>query len=123
MLYALRSRAINVKANFKNKFGNNLSCPLCMLDEDNQPHIMVRKELTSRFESDELHSKKCKYEDLFDNQKVQKAITHLYLKLINIRNQLLDKNLCKVADPSTSQQVLMNSDNLPDRIVHYSVGK
>ena len=94
-----------------------------MMHEDNQPHIMECKELTSRFESDELHSKKCKYEDLFANQTVQKGITHLYLKLLNIRNKLLDKNLCKVADPSTSQLVLMNSDNLPARIVHYSFGK
>ena len=68
ILYALRSRSVNVKANFKNKFGNNLVCPLCMLDEDNQPHIMVCKELTSRFKRDELHSKKCKYEDLFDRK-------------------------------------------------------
>ena len=122
-LHALRSRSVNVKANFKNKYGNNLLCPLCGLDEDSQPHMLVCTELNKLYESEELLSKKCSYDDLFGDQKEQKVITHLYLKLLNIRNQLLDKNLCKVADPSTSQQVLVNSDNLPYRIVHYSFGK
>ena len=85
--------------------------------------MLVCTELNKLYESEELLSKKCSYDDLFGDQKEQKVITHLYLKLLNIRNQLLDKNLCKVADPSTSQQVLVNSDNLPYRIVHYSFGK
>ena len=33
-LHALRSRSVNVKANFKNKYGNNLECPLCGFGEE-----------------------------------------------------------------------------------------
>jgi hypothetical protein len=55
--------------------------------------------------------------------KKNKGDNSSHMKLLNIRNQSLDKNLCKVQDPSTSQQVLVNSDNLPYRIAHYSFGK
>ena len=96
---------------------------MCGVEEDSQPHMLVCTELNKLYNSQELHSKKCSYDDLFGDQKEQKVITHLYLKLLSIRNQLLDKNLCKMADPSTSQQVLMYSDYLPYRIVHYSFGK
>ena len=113
----------NVKANFKNKYGNNLECPLCGLGEDSQPHMLVCTELNKLYDTEELLTKKCFYDNLFGDQKEQKVITHLYMKLLSIRNRLLDKNLCKMADPSTSQQVLMNSDNLPYSIVHYLFGK
>ena len=38
LLYALPSRSVNVKINFRNKFQNNLLCPLCQLKDDNQAH-------------------------------------------------------------------------------------
>ena len=63
-----------------------------------------------------------KYEDIFGDHTKQKEVTHLYLKLFGIRNQLLDKNLQNV-DPSTSTEVLKSSDNLLSCIVHHSFGK
>ena len=39
---ALRSRALNCKANFKNKYKeNDTLCPLCPREEDTQQHMMV----------------------------------------------------------------------------------
>ena len=38
------------------------------------------------------------------------------------KRKMVDKNLKLVSDPSTSVQVLVNSDNLQDSIVHYYPG-
>ena len=122
-LHALRCISVNVMANLKNKYGSDLLCPLCPKNEDNQLHILECPELTKRLKNSEFHDNKCTYQDLFANHKLQKPITHLFVMLINIRNNLLDKNLCKIADPSTSSQVLVDSDDLLPSIVHYSLGK
>ena len=40
LLHALRSRYTNVKANFSYKFTNDMRCPLCLTDRDDQQHIL-----------------------------------------------------------------------------------
>ena len=122
MLHALRSRSTNVKTNFRTKFHNNLLCPLCQKSEDSQPHMLDCSELKQRFKTDEVGLKEIKYEDIFADHTKQKEVTYLYLKLFEIRNQLLDKNLQNL-DPSTSTEMLKSSDNLLSCIVHYSFGK
>jgi hypothetical protein len=59
-----------------------------------------------------------KYEDIFADHTKQKEVTYLYLylKLFEIRNQLLDKNLQNL-DPSTLTEVLKSSDNLLEVLV------
>ena len=49
-LHALRSRSVNVKTNFKNKFRDDLLCPLCLSFEDNQPHLLECPELGNKLE-------------------------------------------------------------------------
>ena len=122
MLHALRSRSTNVKINFRTKFQNGLLCPLCQKTEDSQPHMLDCSELNKRFKTEEVGMGKIKYEDIFADLSKQKEAAYLYLKLFEIRNQLLDKNLQNL-DPSTSTEVLESSDNLHNRIVHYSFGK
>ena len=34
LLHALHSRSVNVKCNFRNKYLNNLLCPLCQKEDD-----------------------------------------------------------------------------------------
>ena len=122
-LHALRSRSVNVKTNFKNKFRDDLQCPLCLSSEDNQPHLLECPELVNKLESNEVSKTKCKYEDIFKDHEAQKAVTNLILQLLCIREKLVDKNLCKSADLSTSNGVLVDSDDLRDSIVHYPFGK
>ena len=121
-LHSLRCRSVNVNQP-GNMYGSDLLCPLCLKNEDNQLHILECPELTKRLKNSVIHNNKYTYQDLFANHKLQKPITHLFVMLINIRNNLLDKNLCKIADPSTSSQVLVDSDDLLPSIVHYSLGK
>ena len=123
LLHALRSRSVNVKCNFRNKYLNNLLCPLCLEKDDDQPHLLECVELRNRFKTEELNRNKNVYQDIFADQCKQKEVTHLLSKLIEERGKLLDKNLCKVRDPSMSGDVLEDTVNLLDCIVHYSSGK
>ena len=121
-LNALRSRSINVKWNFKSKYSNNLQCPLCELSKDDQSHLLECPELRKRFKTNEVCQKPCKYEDIFSDHQKQKEVTHQIMKLMNIREQMVNKNLQLVSDPSTPGGVLDNSDNLPVGIDYYYLG-
>ena len=123
ILHAFRSRSVNVKCNFRNKYLNNLLCPLCLEEEDDQPHLLECAELRKMFNTEDISRNKSVYQDIFADHTKQKEITHLLSKLIDVRNELLDKNLCKVRDPSISEEVLEDSVNLLDCIVYYSSGK
>ena len=90
---------------------------------DDQPHILACKVLKRKFTSNEAAQRTMKYDDIFADEQKQKEITHLFFQLLKIRNSLVDENLCMVADLSTSDGVLGDSDNLPSSIVHYPSGK
>ena len=49
LLHALRSRSVNVKSYFRNKYLNNLLCPLCLEEDDDQRHLLECVELRKRF--------------------------------------------------------------------------
>ena len=102
-----------MKANFRSKYPNNILCPLCRKETDDQQHILECSVLKRKFEIRETVANKCEYEDIFVDYKKQKQITHLFSKLIKIRNKLVDENLCLVLAPSTSAEVLEDNDNLP----------
>ena len=122
LLHVLRSRSINVKCNFRNKFMNDLKCPLCKTNEDDQLHLLKCPELTRKFKSQEIGDLNCVYEDIFSDHQKQKSVTHLIMELLKIREKMVDKNLNLVSDPSTSVGVLDSSDNVQDSIVHYYPG-
>ena len=98
-------------------------CPLCLIKNDDQPHILECSVLQGKFLSQETNSDKVEYEDIFADPAKQKGITHLFIQLLKIRNSLLDDNLCLESAPSTSDVVLEDSDNLHSSIVHCLLGK
>ena len=97
LLHALRSRYTNVKANFSSKFKNDMRCPLCLADRDDQQHILSCSALKRKLESQETVQHKNMYEDIFADHRKQKEITYLFSRLLKIRNSLLDQNLCMKA--------------------------
>ena len=121
LLHALRARYINVKANFSSRFLNNMLCPLCKTERDDQPHILDCPVLKRKFKSTETLTDKNQYQDIFADLKKQKGITHLYAQLMRIRKSLVGENLEAKSDPSISDGVLEHSDNLPTSIVHCSL--
>ena len=98
-------------------------CPLCASTLDDQPHLLCCTVLNNRVKSTETANHKVVYEDIFADHLKQKEATHLFSKLIKIRDSLVDKNLCKVTAPSISAEMLEDSDDLHDSTVHYPSGK
>ena len=78
--------------------------------------------LTLTVDYTEVSMKNFSYEDIFADCNKQKLVTHKFLEMFKIRNQLVDNNLSDI-DPSTSSGVLKISDSLLNCIVHYSFGK
>ena len=123
LLHALRSRSINVKNNFSSKYRNDRSCPLCSNVIDDQQHILDCDVLKNKLKSREAANNKVVYEDIFGDYLKQKEVTHLFAKLINIRDSLVDKNLRWIPAPSTSAEMLEDDDNLRASIAHNPSGK
>ena len=123
LLHALRSRSINVKNNFSSKYRNDMSCPLCSNVIDDQQHILDCDVLKNKLKSREAANNKVVYEDIFGDYLKQKEVTHLFAKLINIRDSLVDKNLRWIPAPSTSAEMLEDDDNLRASIAHNPSGK
>ena len=120
MLYALRSRAVDCKANYKTNYHkDDLQCKLCGLSVDDQPHILLCDILRKELKSHHVTAGPVEYCDIFKDTHKQKVVTALFIELIKIKKKLeTDKN------PSTcATQVLRNSYDLQDCIVDYSSGK
>ena len=77
LLFQLRSRMIDVKANFKNKYVN-IKCPICKLEgsEDTQPHVFECTKLGNQ--DYVIISDNILYSDIFDDN-VEKQIAALNL--------------------------------------------
>ena len=62
LLYALRSRAVVCKMNYRNKYKeDDLLCILCKEESDSQPHILLCRVLQSKLESIDLVAHKVNY--------------------------------------------------------------
>ena len=79
--------------------------------------------MQSRMKTEELSKGKVEYKDIFESVDRQKEAVQLILQLINIREELVDENLVKKANPCNSSEMLLDSDNLLHSIVHCSFGK
>ena len=121
LLHALRARCVNVKANFSSRYTNNMLCPLCKTERDDQPHILECQVLNKKFKSTETLTDTSQYQDIFADIKKQKGITHLLAQLMKIRKSMVGENLEAESAPSISDGVLEDSDDLHTSIVHCSL--
>ena len=92
LIFKLRTRMYGVKANFRNKYKEDMSCPLCNKDVDNQSHLFECNVLNIDDDSNEKPN--AVYDDLFscDIVKVYAAAL-LVKKLINKRESIIDESL------------------------------
>ena len=117
LLFSLRSRYVECKANFKSRYrDDDLKCPFCTEDYADQKHMLGCKVLSKHITSDDLTESKAVYEDIFNEVRKQKTVTLIFKGLIDIRKKLVN-------DPSTSDQVLKTSIDLRDCIDIFSSGK
>ena len=111
LLHSLRSRSVNVKVNYKQKYLANLLCSLCQKESDDQEHIINCEVLKRLIKSREAVIENCVYDDIFANHHNQKRITHFFYKFLEIRNTILYEIL-NIRDPSALAEVLRRNYNL-----------
>ena len=91
LLFAIRSRMIDSKSNFKSKYiKDDLTCRICHKAEENQFHLLHCKVLNDVLKSNDIISEQVKYEDIYSEHKKQKLVTSIFAKLLNIRKQMLE---------------------------------
>ena len=121
LLFALRSKYIECKSNFKNKYKyDNLLCQLCGEDADTQPHILHCETLNSYLKCEDTIKEKVEYDDIFSDTKKQKVIVRIFSKLLEIRKMLLNQETTTY--PSISEEMLKKHYNLQTRNVNVSFG-
>ena len=113
LLFALRSECVReCKANFKSSFKNSqeIFCKICTEKKiDNQPHVLECKVLSKSLKSEELE---ISYEDIFHDTKTQKNVTVLFMKLLQLKSTLNEKEDYPSTLQSLNCEVLKNGYNL-----------
>ena len=121
LLFALRSRYIDCKANFRNKYSkDNLLCQICAKSEETQIHIFQCEILNSKLKSEEILKEKAEYNDMFKDARRQKVIVTIFTQLLEIRKTILHQQQSR--NPSISDEMLRNRFNLQKCIVNDSFG-
>ena len=89
-LFKFRSRMVDVKCNFKNKFAD-LDCPLCKISPDTQEHLLKCEKIQEK-NIEIKNNKTCEYKDIFkpDTTKMKETV-ELLTKAMKIRNELTGK--------------------------------
>ena len=79
LLYSLRSRSVDCKANFKSIYKDtDILCPFCKKEDDSQQHMLECEVIKHHFKSTEISQYKIVYDDIFKDIKKQKGITSLF---------------------------------------------
>ena len=87
LLFQLRSRMVEVKTNFRNKY-SDISCPVCKLTEDTQQHVMECTILLSR--SNIMVSDMTRYSHIFSEDiEKQKVALQTFKSFCNDRKDYL----------------------------------
>ena len=98
LLFALRSHTVRgIKANTPSIYRNNMFCPLnCKSpnQQDEQEHLLKCKRLISELNSEQSEiAQVVEYKYLFGNTHEQKAAVLIFMKLLEVRNRLLEENI------------------------------
>ena len=85
LLFHLRTRSYDCKANFKNLYKNQLDCNICG-EEDNQQHLLLCSVTTHGIDLSGVQ-----YSDIFGPIKQQVKIAKIMMKVTNKRKTILQK--------------------------------
>ena len=122
LLFSLRSKYLDCKMNFKNRYNNDdLLCNFCKEEQDDQQHILQCKTLNSKLSSEEIAPGLVKYEDIYGDHLKQKVIVTIFSKLLDIRKTMAEDSQQNTSDPSISAEMLEISYNLQPCIVNFSL--
>ena len=83
LLFQLRTRSYDCKANFRNLYKNQLACFICG-QEDNQPHLLSCTATTQGLDLTNVQ-----YSDIFGTIEKQVRITKILMQISNRRKAIL----------------------------------
>ena len=92
LLFSLRTRSIDVKNNYKNKFQFNMKCRMCEDENsiDSEEHYLKCSKILENFDDNE-DILNAKYEDIFSqNIDEQISITRIFETIFKIRQKILN---------------------------------
>ena len=86
LLFKLRTRTYNCKANFKNQYGQNISCLICG-SEDTQHHLLICSRTTAGVGINGVT-----YSDIFGTLRNQVKVTKVLMKVTRNRKIILENS-------------------------------
>ena len=86
LLFQLRTRTFNCKANYKSQYGDNITCIICG-SEDNQTHLLLCSRTTAGVNTDNV-----RYEDIFGILDKQVRVAKVLKKVIRNRKIILENS-------------------------------
>ena len=96
LLFNLKCESVrNIKDNFHFQYPGNLMCPLCKLEVDSQSHILLCSVLKNNTHIDP----EVKYEFIYGSLQEQVMVTTLFSSLLDLREQLLEKETAYRGSP------------------------
>ena len=91
LLFLLRSRMIDVKVNFSEKYMNNKLFKICKEESESQEHVLKCKEILKQ--TNILVNGDIDYNHIFDKEVEKQAnVTILFEKLWKLRNKIIKEN-------------------------------
>ena len=84
LLFSLRIRMLEVKNNFKSKYGENLKCSLCENHQEDQEHLLICPEIVSEVDTSQIL-----YKDIFGTIEKQIEAVKIWKQVQKVRNSKL----------------------------------
>ena len=84
LLFSLRIRMLEVKNNFKSKYGENLKCSLCENHQEDQEHLLICPEIVSEVDTSQIL-----YNDIFGIIDKQIEAVKIWKQVQKVRNSKL----------------------------------
>ena len=88
LLFKLRTRMVDLKSNFSNKYGTDIACRLCQVQVECQEHILKCEVLKAKIEI----PPQVVYEDIFKNVDKQLEAVKVFKKLLREREIILNSS-------------------------------
>ena len=103
LMFRIRNRLIDVKANYRTKFKEDMTCRLCQVDEESQSHLFSCIEILSdKSVKDAIEG--YTYNNTFsDNPKTQEQIIDIWHKILKIRINKIRTQSQRINEDSSSQ--------------------
>ena len=89
VLFKLRTRMCDVKANFKNNYSDELSCRMCHSEVETQQHLLDCEVMINNCK-DLYNDTVVEYNDLFGETSRQLRAVRLFSKVLKTRKQMID---------------------------------